>query len=89
MCMVEIRNRETLQSKVNICKSDVKIGEYADSLTFPFQCLNTETRSLLTILKRNTPVFPLEGGTHLCLLKRRHIGFLFLSLHRSTQGYLG
>ena len=30
--MLEIRNRETLQSKVNICKSDVKIGDYADSL---------------------------------------------------------
>ena len=32
MCMVEIRNRNTLRSKVNICKSDVKIGDYADSL---------------------------------------------------------
>ena len=32
MCMVEIRNRKTLQSKGNICKSDVKIGDYADSL---------------------------------------------------------
>ena len=32
MCMVEIRNWKTLQSKVNICKSDVKIGDYADSL---------------------------------------------------------
>ena len=32
MCMVEIRNRKTLQTKVNICKSDVKIGDYADSL---------------------------------------------------------
>ena len=32
MCMVEIRNRKTLQSKVNICKSDVKIGDCADSL---------------------------------------------------------
>ena len=31
--MLEIRNRKTLQSKVNICKSDVKIGDYADSLT--------------------------------------------------------
>ena len=33
MCMVEIRNRKTLQSKVNIFKSDVKIGDYADSLS--------------------------------------------------------
>ena len=32
MCMVEIRNRKTLQSKVNICKSDVKIGDNVDSL---------------------------------------------------------
>ena len=32
MCMVEICNRQTLQSKVNMCKSDVKIGYYADSL---------------------------------------------------------
>ena len=30
--MLEIRNRKILQSKVNICKSDVKIGDYADSL---------------------------------------------------------
>ena len=33
IAMLEIRNRETLQSKVNICKSDVKIGDYADSLS--------------------------------------------------------
>ena len=32
MCIVKIRNTKTLQSKVNICKSDVKIGDYADSL---------------------------------------------------------
>ena len=32
IAMLGIRNRETLQSKVNICKSDVKIGDYADSL---------------------------------------------------------
>ena len=32
IAMLEIRNRKTLQSKVNICKSDVKIGDYADSL---------------------------------------------------------
>ena len=32
IAMLEIRNRETLQPKVNICKSDVKIGDYADSL---------------------------------------------------------
>ena len=32
IAMLEIRNRETLQSKVNICKSDVKIADYADSL---------------------------------------------------------
>ena len=32
IAMLGIRNRETLQSKVNICKSDIKIGDYADSL---------------------------------------------------------
>ena len=32
IAMLEIRNRKTPQSKVNICKSDVKIGDYADSL---------------------------------------------------------
>ena len=32
MCMVDIRNRKTLQSKVNVYKSDVKFGDYADSL---------------------------------------------------------
>ena len=36
IAMLEIRNRETLQPKVNICKSDVKIGDYADSLRRPF-----------------------------------------------------
>ena len=36
IAMLEIRNRETLQSKVNICKSDVKIGDYADSLYGPY-----------------------------------------------------
>ena len=35
IAMLEIRNWETLQSKVNICKSDVKIGDYADSLIAP------------------------------------------------------
>ena len=40
MCMVEIRNRKSLQSKVNICKSDVKIGDYADSLSFANHYLN-------------------------------------------------
>ena len=34
IAMVEIRNRKTLQSKVNICKSDVKIGDYVDSLLY-------------------------------------------------------
>ena len=34
IAMLEIRNRKTLQSKVNICKSDVKIGDYADSLAW-------------------------------------------------------
>ena len=32
IAMLEIRNKKILQSKVNICKSDVKIGDYADSL---------------------------------------------------------
>ena len=30
--MLEIRNRKTLRSKINVCKSDVKIGDCADSL---------------------------------------------------------
>ena len=32
IAMLGIRNRKTLQSKVNICKSDVKISDDADSL---------------------------------------------------------
>ena len=32
IAMLEIRYRETLQWKVNICKSDVEIGDYADNL---------------------------------------------------------
>ena len=49
IAMLEIRNRETLQSKVNICKSDVKIGDCVDSLPLPpahENCLTiTETTS--------------------------------------------
>ena len=30
--MLEIRNRKTLRSRINICKNDVKIGDRADSL---------------------------------------------------------
>ena len=32
IAMLEIRNRKTLQSKVNICKSDVIIGDCANNL---------------------------------------------------------
>ena len=45
--MLEIRNRKTLQSKVNICKSDVKIGDYADSLAATMNltmCIYTVTK---------------------------------------------
>ena len=38
IAMLEIRNRKTLQSKVNICKNDVKIGDYADSLSSALKC---------------------------------------------------
>ena len=39
IAMFEIRNRKTPQSKVNIlCKSDVKIGDYADSLRSRLLC---------------------------------------------------
>ena len=38
IAMLEIRNRKTLQSKVKYMQSDVKIGDYADSL-------NTRVRS--------------------------------------------
>ena len=30
--MLEIQNRKTLQSKIKVCKSDVKIGDCAHSL---------------------------------------------------------
>ena len=33
--MLEIRNRKTLRSRINICKNDVKIGDRADSLSSP------------------------------------------------------
>ena len=49
IAMLEIRNRETLQSKVNICKSDVKIGDYADSLhhlLHPVQLYNNNRYSV-------------------------------------------
>ena len=49
MCMVKIRNRKTLQSKVNICKSDVQIGDYADSLVlkFIFDSCNSQENCVL------------------------------------------
>ena len=40
IAMLEIRNRKTLQSKVNICKSNVKIGDYADSLLSWYHALS-------------------------------------------------
>ena len=45
--MLEIRNRKTLQSKVNICKSDVKIGDYADSLLPYLTLLNVLMREYI------------------------------------------
>ena len=50
IAMLEIRNRKTLQSKVNICKSDVKIGDYADSLPNYSYCI------LYNHLNCSTPV---------------------------------
>ena len=47
MCMVEIRNRKTLQSKVNICKSDVKIGDYADSLGNSLKFMSSDFKTRL------------------------------------------
>ena len=49
MCMVEIRNRKTLQSKVNICKSDVKIGDNADSLEL-IQLIHTDISGSITVI---------------------------------------
>ena len=49
IAMLEIRNRETLQSKVNICKSDVKIGDYADSLVLTHHCDSRRDRYALLI----------------------------------------
>ena len=46
IAMLEIRNRETLQSKVNICKSDVKIGDYADSLYSTYITQRKEMESI-------------------------------------------
>ena len=56
MCMVEIRNRKTLLSKVNIilCKSDVKIGDYADSLNMTKHCKDSHTLHINNGSKSNT-----------------------------------
>ena len=48
IAMLEIRNRKTLQSKVNICKSDVKIGDYADSLLLILTPTHTHMRHTYT-----------------------------------------
>ena len=46
IAMLEIRNRKILQSKVNICKSDVKIGDYANSLLTVYLVFNPFTARL-------------------------------------------
>ena len=51
IAMLEICNRETLQSKVNICKSDVKIGDYADSLSKVLQRPGASTIMVIRIFK--------------------------------------
>ena len=56
IAMLEIRNRKTLQSKVNICKSDVKIGDYADSLVSSISGQNVP-RKLTTYSKGRLPDF--------------------------------
>ena len=58
IAMLEIHNRETLQSKVNICKSDVKIGDYADSLAYSMSN---------TITSEQTVVFQYSKYTVQCL----------------------
>ena len=66
IAMLEIRNRETLQSKVNICKCDVKIGDYADSLSgdmpmlSDLQLVYMVPRNSTQLLKINTTKFQLE-----------------------------
>ena len=64
IAMLEIRNRETLQSKVNVCKSDVKIGDYADSLQ------NTKLK-VVTISNDSEICYPLPSSTPEQLLKCR------------------
>ena len=62
MCMVEIRNRKTLHAKVNICKSDVKIRDYADSLVI------REQRSL--VIRQKRPLVIRQQRPHLIRQQR-------------------
>ena len=47
--MLEIRNRKTLRSRINICKNDVKIGDRADSLSAGKCCFKFILRNNLSL----------------------------------------
>ena len=67
IAMLEIRNRKTLQSKVNICKSDVKIGDYADSLGVDCQVLQSLQKKALNFMTNSSYIVILLT-LHFCLL---------------------
>ena len=73
MCLVEIRNRKTLQSKVNICKSDVKISDYADSLRHNMMSLLLHIYFTCDII---IIIFGRNGEKCMC-----SIGLHFMALH--------
>ena len=68
IAMLEIRNRQTLQSKVNICKSDVKIGDYADSLfLISHLCLNNQSNVIIVyhVNHINMTSFPIREAINI------------------------
>ena len=56
--MLEIRNRKTLRSRINICKNDVKIGDRADSLNQTAAMHSVINESLTTRIN----VYPASGN---------------------------
>ena len=81
IAMLEMRNRETLQSKVNICKSDVKTGDYADSLRSDKTCYWKASRAIRKNNFNCTNVLDgVEGGSKIANLFKDKYERLFNSV---------
>ena len=61
--MLEIRNRKTLQSKIMVCKSDVKIGDCAHSLS-KYKQKHDHLLSIINVPDDIISYYDLKCNTH-------------------------